>query len=387
VAKLEPPEKGNKRTYDSEVVGFGVTVTKAGHRSFFFRYRRKVDGRERLMPIGDFPAWSSPAARARAAELRRAVDSGGDPMGDLDDLRGAPTVRDLAERFEREHLVTLRPGPRGDCARHPHKDILPALGTLKVAAVTSSDTDNVHGRVTERGSTYQANRVGSTLSKMFSLAVRWRMRPDNPCKGSRRNQEEKRGRYLSPAELSALGPALAAHGDPQAANIFQLLLLTGARRGEVLALAWDQLDLESGIWVKPSARTEQKKEHRVPLSDAAVELLRQIHTQSGASSPWVFPSGDSHIVDPKKAWKSVLKTAGISGLRMHDLRHSYASMLVGSGLSLPVIGALLGHTQPSTTHRYAHLADDPLREATQRVGRMVTAAHASPRKVVPFART
>jgi integrase len=327
------------------------------------------------------------AARARAAELSRIVDLGGDPMGDLEDLRGAPVVRDLVERFDREHLAARRPNTRRDYGLLLRNEILPALGGQKVGAVTSSDVDNLHRKITERGATYQANRTVLILSKMFSLAVRWRMRPDNPCKGLERNQEEKRSRYLSESELSALGAALAAHSEQQAANIFRLPLLTGARRGEVLGLAWAQLDLASGVWIKPSAHTKQKKEHRVPLSDAATELLRQIHAESGAPSRWVFPSGKGHIVDPKKSWASVCKAAGISGLRMHDLRHSYASMLVGSGLSLPVIGALLGHTQPSTTHRYAHLADDPLREATQRVGRMVTAAHRSPAKVVPFDRT
>ena len=213
------------------------------------------------------------------------------------------------------------------------------------------------------------------------------MRTDNPCKGLQRNQEEKRSRYLSESELSQWVSALAAHSDQQVANIFRLLLLTGARRGEVLALEWNQLDLEAGIWTKPSAHTKQKKEHRVPLSDAAVDLLHRIRHDSGAASRWVFPSGTGHIVDPKKGWASVCKAAGISGLRMHDLRHSFASMLVSSGLSLPTIGALLGHTQPSTTHRYAHLADNPLREATQRVGRMVAAATKSAAKVVPFSRT
>ena len=195
VARLQPPEKANHRTYDAEVTGFGVRVTAAAHRAFFFRYRSK-DGRDRLATIGEFPAWSTSAARARAAELSRIVDVGGDPQGDTEALRGAPTVRDLAERFEREHLPTLRPSSRKDYGRHLRDDILPTLGSRKVAAVTSSDIDSLHRKITERAPK-QANRAVATLSKMLSLAIRWRMRSDNPCRGLRFNPEEKRAVYLS----------------------------------------------------------------------------------------------------------------------------------------------------------------------------------------------
>ena len=243
---------------------------------------------------------------------------------------------------------------------------------MKVADVTFADVDRLHRSMRE--TPYRANRCAAVLSKMFSLSIRWRIRTDNPAKGVERNHEEKRATYLSEAQLPALISALAAHADQQIANVFRLLLLTGSRRGEVLAAAWDQFDLEAGIWIKPSAHTKSKLEHRTPLSAAVVELLRLIHAESGATSKWVFPSGDGHIVDPKKSWASICKAAGISGLRIHDLRHSYASMLVNAGLSLPIIGAMLGHTQVSTTARYAHLADNPLRKAAEHVGQMVTSA-------------
>jgi integrase len=211
---------------------------------------------------------------------------------------------------------------------------------------------------------------------MLNLAVRWEMRVDNPARGLERNQEEKRNRYLAGDELRRLTEALAAHPNQDAANAIRLLLLTGARRGEVLGATWDQFDLEEGVWTKPSSHTKQKREHRVPLSAAARLLLVEIKASAG-SSEFLFPASrgtTGHLTDIKRAWAAICKLAGLAGVRTHDLRHSYASMLANSGLSLPIIGQLLGHTQPNTTQRYSHLLDDPLRAATERVGAIVAAA-------------
>jgi integrase len=391
VLALPAPDKGNKVYYDAPdrkganaTPGFGVRVTAAGSRAFILNYRTK-DGRERRLTIGSPPAWSLAAAREAAVEHRHRIDAGDDPLANLMAGRKAPTMRDLAERFEREHLPSRRDSTARDYSALIKNEILPKLGRLKVAAITYSDIASLHRKISERAP-YRANRCLATLSKMFSLAVRWRMRADNPVKGVERNQEEKRARYLSTSELPALIAAINEHGDTQAANIFRLLLLTGCRRGEALGASWDQFDFDLGTWVKPGATTKQKTEHRIPLSGAALELLRGIRDVAG-SSEYVFPSRTGRPrIDVKKAWAQVCKAAGIAGLRMHDLRHSYASMLVNSGLSLPIIGALLGHTQVSTTHRYAHLADDPLRVATERVGKMVADAKTRGGNVVKLSR-
>ena len=206
------------------------------------------------------------------------------------------------------------------------------------------------------------------LSKTFYLAIKWKLRTDNPCKGVERNQEYRRHRYLAADELARLSKALKEDADQQAADAFRLLLLTGARRREVLGAMWDQFDLTSGVWTKPAITTKQKREHRIPLSAPARLVLSRLNAHS-AGSPWLFPGRrDQHRTDLKYAWQRICKAAGISGLRIHDLRHSYASTLAGAGFSLPIIGALLGHTMPSTTARYAHLIDDPLRQATEKAG-------------------
>ena len=206
---------------------------------------------------------------------------------------------------------------------------------------------------------------------MFSLAMKWGWRGDNPARGIEKNAEETRERYLTPDELMRLSTALHKLPNQVAAHAIRLLLLTGARRGEVLAAKWEQFDLEQRLWVKPSSHTKQKKSHRVPLSGAAVQLLQDI--RSSSKSSFVFPGLDGeHMRDLKKAWKRACEAADIRDCRLHDLRHTYASLLASSGSSLPIIGAMLGHTQPQTTARYAHLLDDPLRVAAERVSAIVS---------------
>jgi integrase len=235
------------------------------------------------------------------------------------------------------------------------------------------------------------------LRKAFNLAKRWGWRQDNPATGVRRNREERRERFLTPEELTRLTAALAAHPERTSADAIHLLILTGARRSEVFGATWDQFDLDRGVWVKPAAQTKQRRLHRVPLSGSALELLRR--RAAAAAGPYVFPGRvpDRPLSYATSTWLAVCAAAGLtemvprrdrSGqalsdaaggplmmpwptLRIHDLRHTYASLLASRGLSLPVIGALLGHTAPQTTARYAHLLDEPLRVATEAVAEMV----------------
>jgi integrase len=217
---------------------------------------------------------------------------------------------------------------------------------------------------------------------MFSLAVRWNMRIDNPCKGVDKNTEYRRRRYLSADELGRLVTVLAAYPDRQTADIVRLLLLTGARRGEALAARWADVDLTAGLWSKPASSTKQKQDHEVPLSGPARQLLSEIRERRASQNPkrpiseFVFPGagGTGHVVEIKKGWASICKSAGITGLRLHDLRHSFASQLVSSGASLAMIGSLLGHSSPTTTARYSHMFSDPQRAAVESVAAAITAA-------------
>jgi integrase len=312
-------------------------------------------------------------AREEAKRLKREIDGGADPVGAHRETRAAATVADLCDRFISDHLPRKTLSTQKSYHGLIASEIRPALGRLKVAAVGFAEVDGLHRAITKRGRSYRANRALAVLSKMFSMAIKLRMRADNPCKGIERNQEHKRRRYLSADELTRLIKVLDEYRDQQSADIIRLLLLTGARRGEALQARWQDIDLTGGTCRKPGATTKQKTEHEVPLSAAARQLLAGLRQRVPRDVEWLFPAADgSHRRDVKDAWTTICRAANIGGARVHDLRHTYASVLASAGLSLPIIGQLLGHTTPTTTARYAHLFDDPLRAAAERAGAIIT---------------
>lgn len=380
---LPVPENGAKVYYEEGGEGFGVRVTAKGVRSFVLDYRTRV-GRNRRCTIGRCKDWSVSAARDRAEDISRRARKGEDPIQEDYDERKAPTVADLAGRYIEEHLPAKRPSSQRDDKAMIAAYVLPALKNLKVTEVDYSRVSKLHRDITKDGKPYRANRVLALLSKMFALAIRWKMGTENPCKGVPRNYEEPRERYLEPDEIERLMKALVEHPDGQAANAIMLALLTGARKSEVVHAPWDQFDLNKGIWAKPSAHTKQKRLHRTPLNRMALELLRAIKEDAPAGAEYVFPGKikGKPRNSVEGAWCKIRRAAGLwyaapeKRVRFHDFRHSYASLLVSDGVSLPVIGRLLGHTQAQTTMRYAHLADEPLREATNKVGAIVRGAKA-----------
>ena len=374
IKTLKPPATGNTIYWDAEVAGFGCRVTVAGARSFIFNYRVRGSGQQRSITIGAVGSWATSAARNEAKRLDRLVDSGADPRGDRQEQREAPTVIDLCDRFEREYLPRKRPSTilayRGILNKH----VRPFFGGYKrISDVGYEDIDGLHRRITAAGSNYIANRCIAVLSKMFSLALKWEWCAKNPCKGIERNPESKRKRYLTGEELKRLTNAVAETPDRQFATIVGLLILTGARKSEVLGMKWSDLTLTKNrsVWTKLGSTTKQASDHVVPLSEPAHLLLSKV-TKSNSTN-FVFPSEGKtgHIVEIKKGWAALCQRAGIENLRLHDLRHTFASQLVSSGASLPLIGALLGHSNPSTTARYAHLFDDPQRAAVEKLGEII----------------
>ena len=365
-AKVAPiPAKGADIYFDTIVAGFGLRV-RAGARSFFINYRTR-SGRERRYTIGRFPDWQTTTARAEAKRLKAEIRVNGlDPVGELQGECSAPTVETMITRYIEEHLPKKRPATQAEDLGLIRQWLSGGLRHAKVADVTFSDIDALHRKITRAGTPSRANRVVALLSKMFNLSIRWRWRTDNPCTGIERNQENKRTRYLSAEELARLTAVLSAYHDQEAANVVRLLLFTGARVGELLAAKWEDFDLNTGVWTKPGHTTKQATEHRVPLSAPARQLLAEMDREG----EYLFPGrgGEGHRAEFKWPWPRICKAADLKGVRVHDLRHTFASVLASSGQSLPIIGALLCHTQPATTARYAHLLDDPLRTATETAG-------------------
>jgi integrase len=382
VEALPIPEAGQAVYWDDQLTGFAVRISDRGTRTYFVQ-GRLADGRQIKAKIGRHGAVTAEQARARAKALLGAMAAGDDPAAERRraraterERRAAPTIKDLLDRYLDEHAKRRKRQRSIESDQSLiNRHLVPAIGRVKVADLTHGMVERLHGQI-GIATPIAANRAVALLSKAMSLAIKWEMRADNPCRGIERNAEERRERYLTPVELGRLCDALNRyHGDLAAAGI-AFLMLTGARRGEALTARWRDFDPTAGVWSKPSAHTKQKRTHRVPLSAAARTVLVQLAEQSAPNDPpadgYVF-GGPVMIHRMRNVWGAVRREAKLPGLRLHDLRHAYASVLASGGLSLPIIGALLGHTTPTTTARYAHLLDDPLRQATERVGSLWTA--------------
>lgn len=353
------PERGQKIYYDTDLPGFGIRVTKAGTKSFILNYH--INKRERRFTIGKSPAWSAAAAREKAKELRRLVDQGFDPLEERNERREAPTVADLWAEYEKAHLPKLSPRSQIDQRGMWANSILPELATVAVRDLSSRQVDRLHAKISEKTST-RANRVLQVLRKALNLAIRWKWIEKNPATGFHKNDEHSREKYLTPEEYERVFAALESMPNQKAANAIRLLILTGTRRGEVLGLEWEDLDLDRGIWNRPPHKSKDRKAKRVPFSNDALFLLKAM--RDDADSNFLFPtSKGTHMSDLNRPWRWLRQEVAIPDLRIHDLRHSFASILVSSGETLETIGKLLGHSQYQTTMRYAHLMDDPLRNA------------------------
>jgi integrase len=363
VESIVPDPQKPLKYWDDELSRFGVVVLPSGRRTYCIEYRNANRIQKRLK-IGVHGQITAEEARNLAKIQLAKVTHGEDIAEQSKQLRALPTFEELTQDYLERHAQKKRAKSLKEDLKLLKNILLPAFGSLKLENIDKRRIETLHLQLSKHP--YQANRVLALLSKMFSLALSWGWKSDNPVKGVQKYQEQKRDRWLNHEELQRLWVVLDKYPKHLTAYIFKLLLLTGARKGEAMQATWDQLDLEKGVWIKPSHMTKQKKTEYLPLSSKALDVLQEIKKLSG-DSRFVFPGRieGQPIQEIKTFWKTVIKAANLENVRIHDLRHTHASHLVSSGLSLSIVGKLLGHTQASTTQRYAHLADEPLREAAE----------------------
>lgn len=368
ICALQPQPDKRFSVWDSEVTGLNVVVTPAGTKTFYLYYRNQ-SGRGNNLKLGRFPILTIQQARKLAMNALYEIARGEDPCRDRKATRKALSVSQACEKFLKEHAQPkLKPRTIAEYDRIIEKRIKPRFGSLKVGEVTRADVLRWHSEMAKHPR--EANHALAALSKIMTTAWHtWEARSDNPCSGVKRFPENKRDRFLSPKEFARLGAALTEAEVGETTSTYaiaaiRLLCFTGCRLSEVLTLQWSHVDFDHQCLRLPDSKTGAKVVH---IGAPAIEVLSTVTPI--AEIDWVFPGRNLNepIKDLHSTWGRIRKKARLDDVRLHDLRHSFASVGAAGGMGLPIIGKVLGHADLATTARYAHLADDPIKKAVQSI--------------------
>ncbi|MCP5082891.1 MAG: tyrosine-type recombinase/integrase [Alphaproteobacteria bacterium] len=380
--------------WDDFLQGFGVRVEPSGRKTFLCRYRNL--GVRRQYTLGRYGIVTPDQARTEAKRILGAVSLGDDPAHNREELKKAVCFSELFEVYLAGHGPKLKSRTRQDYISGITRHVLPAIGKLKAANVTVKNVNMIHVRLADHP--HRANRIIAYMSSIFSWAAEndYVKKGVNPASAIKRFRENGRERYLSQDEINRLGAVLIqaetdglpwvvmAKGErakhvPKGGrntvyplhitNAIRLLLLTGCRLREILHLRWSEVDVERGLLLLPDSKTGRKT---VILNRASIAIL----SSAERIGNFVVPSSDLNRPrhDLKRPWDHIRATAKLDDVRLHDLRHTHASIGAGAGFGLPVVGRLLGHKSSTTTQRYAHIADDPAHRASEAIGLHLDAA-------------
>ena len=361
--------------FDGGVKGFGVRIMPSGVKTFVLEYRPSGGGRgvnKKRLAIGRYGSMTCDQAREAALDALARIRQGNDPSEEKSRQRASVTVGQIIDAFLRDLVsVKLKSSTRVHYEEKLTK-VRSSYGALKAVSLTRTQVSALHQSMAS--TPYSANRMLSAISSCWAWCERCGLLPEshpNPATKIVHFREQGRERFLSGEELGRLGDALREHEPrfgPHAIAAIRLLALTGMRLGEVLSLRWIDVDFERGLATLPDSKAGRKT---VRLAAPALAILAALPRLAGC--PYVIAGRNGRRLDLQRPWEAVRDAAGLSGVRIYDLRHSYASAGAGASMGLPIIGKLLGHSQPSTTARYAHLGDDPLRLAAESIGTSIAA--------------
>ena len=360
--------------WDHELSGFGVRVYPSGTKVYLVQTRS--GGKSRRVTIGRHGVLSAEQARRKAAQFIASIKAGEEPARTQSAPDGGPTIAEVAERYMKEHVaVRCKPSTARACRCTLDRYLIPVFGARRSAASAARRSRALQYRLHKTPS--MANRVIDMLSRLFNMAEAWGVAPEggNPCRFVKKYKERSCERFLSEEEFRRLGRVLdevQAEGKVSASAVaaIRLLMLTGCRRGEIVTLRWEDVDLETGELRLRDAKTGPRQ---VALSPAAVRVLSAIPRH--ADNPWVIAGRrpGTRLGNLNPSWLVVRAHADLEDVRLHDLRHSFASRALALGESLPMIGKLLGHRKVQTTARYAHLAQDSVKASAARVAESLRA--------------
>jgi len=359
-AKYEGTGRSQCILWDDELRGFGLRIHPTGRKGWVLFYRTEA-GTKRLVTLGPYPGLTPAEARDKALRTRAGVAEGADPAAERRRARDAASFQVLANCYLNLHSRVHKKSARDD--ERYVAELVKVFGTRKAEAVTRADLATLHRRIGGQR-LYAANRMLACASSLFAWAEREGYLPaghPNPAAGIKKFREQRRDRWVKPDEMPRLAAAIDAEPNIYVRAALWLYLLTGARKQELLAARWADVDVDGAVWKLPD--TKAGRVHYIPLSPPAVAILRQLPKEEG--NPYVFPGRikGAPLVNIAKPWDSIRKAAGCEDVRLHDLRRTVGSWMATAGASLPLIGKVLGHTSPSTTTVYARLADDSARVA------------------------
>jgi len=371
--------------WDDIVQGLGLRIYPTGKKSFMLKYR--IAGRQRNLVLGQYGKHLTlEQARDTAVGKLSGVIQGEDPLEIKQVKYHAPTVKDFALEYLANHAKARKKSWRNDESQI-NRLILPAWGIRKLESISTADVIQLHRKIGRENGKYQANRTIATVSKMFEIAVRWGYLEKgsvNPAQGIEKFKEEKRHRAIEEDEFPRLAKAIEAEESPYVRAAIWLLLFIGCRKTELLTAKWEQVDFEKRTITFPE--TKSGKAYTAPLSGPAIDLLQNLWR--GISNPYIFPGRrkGQHLVNLMKPWQKILKNAGLpKEIRLHDLRHTFGTMLSNAGVSLTLVGAAMNHSQPSVTARYAMPSENPVRVAMEeQAARLVAAAKGEKAEVIIF---
>jgi integrase len=364
IQNLPLPPAETKQVYyrDRKTRGFSVAVYASGAKTFVLY--RKVQGRPERILIGKWPDMPVEEARKKADEMNGDIAKGKNPAEERRQTRLEGTFGNLWDRYLQLHAKPNKQ-PRSVAEDEAnYKNHLSGWATRHLSTITRRDVQRLHASLHESSGVYAANRSLALLNTMFNKAVQWGWQGANPCRGVKKFHEESRERFLTQDEMPRFLVALAEEPSEDFRNFIFLSLLTGARRGNMLAMRFEEIDFAGAVWRIP--RTKGNKPQSIPLVEPALKILRA--RRETVNSEWVFPSSvvaGKHVRDFRKPWVQLLVRAKIANLRLHDVRRTLGSWLAKSGVAMPVIKAALGHADITTTAIYTRGEDADVRRALE----------------------